>query len=437
MTLKTRRDFLRTTALGSAFTWTVPSFLAHTFAQLQAEAADKGMRTATGKDSTILVILQMAGGNDGLNTIVPYANDYYQNARPRLGLREKALLKINDELAFNGNLTGLKSLYDAGELSVIQGIGYPNPNRSHFRSTEIWQTASDSNRVERHGWLGRYFDNACKGAEPTVGISVGRQMPQAFAAKKPMGVSLDDPQNYRFMNSDRPDADETATMEDTFRALNSGSSIDTLAGAAMHEGSPLDYVERTALDAQISSEQIRAASNKVQNKADYPAGRLGSSLKLVARLIGGGLPTRIFYVSQGGYDTHSNQANAHERLLKELGDSVKAFMDDITAQGNFDRVMLMTFSEFGRRVKENASGGTDHGAASVMFMAGKKINAGLLGKYPSLAPGDLHNGDLKFTTDFRSVYAGVLEQWLKTPCAPVLGKKFEAVSVLKSGEANA
>jgi uncharacterized protein (DUF1501 family) len=200
----------------------------------------------------------------------------------------------------------------------------------------------------------------------------------------------------------------------------------------MQEGSTLDYVERTALDAQISSEQIRAASNKVQNKADYPGGRLGNSLKLVARLIGGQLPTRIYYVSQGGYDTHTNQASSHERLLKELGDSVKAFIDDIKAQGNYERVMLMTFSEFGRRVKENASSGTDHGAASVMFVAGNKINAGLLGKYPSLAAADLHNGDPKFTTDFRSVYAGVLEQWLKTPCAPVLGRKFEALPLLKT-----
>ncbi|HKQ38952.1 MAG TPA: DUF1501 domain-containing protein [Verrucomicrobiae bacterium] len=432
LTLKTRRDFLRTTALGSAFTWTVPTFLAHTFAQLQADAADKGMRAATGKDSSILVILQMAGGNDGLNTIVPYANDHYQSARPRLGLRAKQLLKINDDLAFNANLAGLKALYDEGQLSIVQGVGYPNPNRSHFRSTEIWQTASDSQRFERYGWLGRYFDNACKGADPTVGVCVGRQMPQAFAAKKPMGVSLEDPQSYKFMTSDRPDADEKAMMEDTFREMNSGGSIGSIAGAAMHEGSTLDYVERTALDAQISSEEIRVASNKVQNKADYPQGRLGGSLKLVARLIGGGLPTRIFYVSQGGYDTHSNQINTQERLLKELGDSVRAFMDDIKAQGNLERVTLMTFSEFGRRVAENASGGTDHGAASVMFVAGNKINAGLLGKYPSLAPGDLFNGDPKFTTDFRSVYAGVLEQWLKTSSTPVLGRKFEPIPLVKA-----
>src|SRR6185436_1822197 len=171
--------------------------------------------------------------------------------------------------------------------------------------------------------------------------------------------------------------------------MNSGASIGDIAGAAMREGSPLDYVERTALDAQISSEEIRRASSKIQNKATYPAGRLGTSLRLVARLIGGGLPTRIFYVSQGGYDTHGNQANTHERLLKELGDSIKSFMEDISAQGNAERVTLMTFSEFGRRVGENASGGTDHGAASVMFVAGTKISPGLLGKYPSLAPADL------------------------------------------------
>src|SRR5262245_40048415 len=439
ITLHTRREFLRSTLLTSALSWTVPTFLANTFSALQAEAADKATQILTGRDSTILVILQMAGGNDGLNTLVPHGNDYYYKARPRINIPAGQVLKINDTLGLHPSLTGLKSLYDGGQLSVVQGVGYPNPNRSHFRSTEIWQTASDSNRFERHGWLGRYFDNACKGCDPTFGISIGRQMPQAFAAKAPVGVSLDNPQSYRFMTSDRPGADEMASMEDTFKKLNapadgdeanSGASIGAVPGSIMHQGSPLDYVERTALDAQISSEEIRAASNKVQNKADYPQSQLANSLKLVARLIGGGLPTRIFYVSQGGYDTHTNQANTHDRLLKELGDSVKAFMDDITAQGNFDRVMLMTFSEFGRRVNENASGGTDHGAASVMFVSGKKVSAGLLGKYPSLAPADLNNGDLRFTTDFRSVYAAVLEQWLKTPSAPVLGRKFEPVNLL-------
>jgi len=438
LSLKTRRGFLRTTTLGTAFSWTVPSFLAHTFSQLQAEAADKGSLVQTGKDGTILVILQMAGGNDGLNTVVPFTNDHYHKARPRLGHNGKAVHKLNDEIGLHPNLAGFKALFDEGQLAVVQGVGYPNPNRSHFRSTDIWQTASDSNQFEKHGWIGRYFDNACKGCDPTVGITVGRQMPLAFAAKSPMGVSLDTPENYRFITSDKPGPDEQPMMEETFHKLNtsdesdgnSGATIGNLGGSIVHHGSALDYLERTALDAQLSSDKIRAASAKVENQAEYPGGQLANSLKLVARLIGGGLPTRIFYVSQGGYDTHSNQTGTHDRLLKELGDSVKAFLADLKVQGNLERVLVMTFSEFGRRVAENASGGTDHGAASVMFLAGSKLKAGFFGKYPSLAPADLLNGDLRFTTDFRSIYGSVLEQWLKTPSAKILGRQFPPVTIV-------
>ncbi|MDB6030704.1 MAG: hypothetical protein JWM16_1042 [Verrucomicrobiales bacterium] len=440
ITLQTRREFLRSTVLTSSLAWTVPTFLAHTFSGLQAEAADKATQVTTGKDGTILVVLQMAGGNDGLNTVVPFANDHYLKARPRLSLSGKQVLKVTEELGLHPALHGLKDLYDAGSLSIVQGVGYPNPNRSHFRSTEIWQTASDSAKFERYGWLGRYFDNACSGADPTVGINIGRQMPQAFAAKHPVGVSLDNPENYRFITAEK--GSEAEMMQASFRKLNqlddagsnSGDSIGAVAGGSTirHEGSPLDYLERTALDAQLSSDRIRAISGKVQNKANYPAGQLGNSLKLVARLIGGGLPTRIFYVSQGGYDTHTNQAPAQERLLRELGDSVKAFVNDMNAQGNFGRVLLLTFSEFGRRVGENASGGTDHGAASSMFLVGEKLKAGLLGRMPSLAPAHLFNGDIKYTTDFRSVYAGVLEQWLKTPSAPILGRHFEPLTIFPS-----
>src|SRR5215472_13456353 len=173
ITLQTRRQFLRQTVLTSALSWTVPTFLANTFNALQAEAADKTTQVATGRDSTILVILQMAGGNDGLNTVVPYGNDFYHKARPRLRLGEDQILKLNDDIGLHQSLSGFKELYDAGQLSVIQGVGNPNPNRSHFRSTEIWQTASDSERIEAYGWLGRYFDNTCSGCDPTVGVSIG------------------------------------------------------------------------------------------------------------------------------------------------------------------------------------------------------------------------------------------------------------------------
>jgi uncharacterized protein (DUF1501 family) len=222
--------------------------------------------------------------------------------------------------------------------------------------------------------------------------------------------------------------------EESFRKMNasdeemdgnSGDTIGSIAGPTQHHASALDFLERTALDAQMSSDKIIAISNKVQNKANYPGNQLANSLKLVARLIGGGLPTRIYYVSQGGYDTHANQVGTQQRLLQELGGSVKAFVEDLQVQGNMGRVLIMTFSEFGRRVAENANGGTDHGAAAPMFVIGNKVKAGLLGTYPSLAPNDLTNGDVKYTVDFRSVYAGVLESWLKTPSAPILGRQFQ------------
>jgi len=439
ITFRTRREFLRSTILGGALSWTVPSFLANTFAALHAEGADKATQITTGRNGTILVVLQMAGGNDGLNTVVPYANDHYHRARPKLGLSQDKILRLNDETGLHANLAGFKELYDAGQLAVVQGVGYPNPNRSHFRSTEIWQTASDADRFESYGWLGRYFDNACAGCDPTVGVSIGRQMPQAFGARSPKGVSLDNPQNYRFITAKRGPDGEMSSTEESFRKLNqadaaveenSGGSIGSIHGSVMHAGSALDFLERTALDAQVSSDEIRALASRTDNKATYPASPLGNSLKLVAKLIGGGLPTRVFYVSQGGYDTHTNQTNAHERLLKDLGDSVKAFVEDMKGQGNMSRVLMMTFSEFGRRVAENASGGTDHGAAAPMFIIGDKVKAGLLGRYPSLAPADLFEGDLKYHVDFRSVYAAVLESWLKTRSEPILGKKFPQLEII-------
>jgi len=436
ITLQTRREFLRRTVLGSSLAWTVPAFLANTFSVLQAEAADSAIQTATGKDASILVVLQMAGGNDGINTVVPYANDFYHKARPKIGLKAEEVLKINGDIGLHGAMKGFKELYDAGQLSVIQGVGYPNPNRSHFRSTEIWQTASDSNRVEKNGWIGRYFDNACPGADPTIGVTIGSQLPQAFFASKPKGIVFNNPQNYRFMANG-------AGTEESYKKLNelemssaqpddnSGGSIGMLpAGMPMTGGKAVDFISRTALDAQQSSDEIRSIAAKVQNTAVYPPSQLGGSLKMVAKLIGGGLPTRIYYVSQGGYDTHTNQLGSQQRLLGDLAESVKAFTDDIKAQGNMGRVVVMTFSEFGRRVSENANGGTDHGAAAPMFIVGNKVKAGLLGQYPSLAPGDLYQGDVKYNVDFRSVYASVLENWLKTKSAPILGKQFTPLPVV-------
>src|SRR5271154_4932164 len=320
ITLQTRREFLRTTVLGSALSWTVPAFLATALTALQTEAADSATQIVTGKDSTILVVLQMAGGNDGLNTVVPYANDFYHRARPKIGLPAQQVLALNGEIGFHGAMKGFKDLYDAGNLAVVQGVGYPNPNRSHFRSTEIWQTASDSDKIEKYGWLGRYFDNCCSGADPTVGVTIGNQLPESFFAKTPKGICFDNPQNYRFMSNGHPKPGQTDMTEESYKKLNdaeipspstdenSGSSIGSLAaGMPMQGGRSVDFIERTSLDAMHSSDEVRKIAARVQNQAVYPGSPLGNSLKLVAKLIGGGLPTRIYYVSQGGYDTHTNQ----------------------------------------------------------------------------------------------------------------------------------
>ncbi len=436
--LQTRRSFLRSTALGGAIGWTAPSFLAATFDQLHAEAADKAVQTVTGKDAPILVVLQLAGGNDGLNTVVPFANDDYRRARPTLGVKADQVLKLNGQFGLHPALTGFKSLYDAGQLGIMHAVGYPNPNRSHFRSTDIWMTATDSDRYGNLGWLGRYFDNACAGADPTVGVAIGRQSPLAFVAKKPTGVALENPDSYRFAEGESDGNSDMVGSTKFYREMNAtdthamaGDSVHTLGGtAAAHTGSPLDFLERTAMDAQVSSDQIRGIAAKAKNQVEYPAARLATDLKLVAKLIAGGMPTRVYYVSQGGYDTHQGQAGTHPRLLTELGDSLKAFVADLKALGQLDRVLVLTFSEFGRRVGENASGGTDHGAAAPLFVLGGKVKVGLHGEAPSLAPRDLLNGDVKFRTDFRSIYAGVLEHWLRTPSEPILGRKFAPVAVV-------
>ena len=439
-TLHTRRQFLRTSMLGAAASWTLPVFLEKTFFALDAMAADALTQIATGKDGTVLVVLQMAGGNDGLNMVVPYADDIYYHSRPKLGLPADKVLKLDSYAGLNAKLTGLKSLFDEGHLSVVQGVGYPNPNRSHFRSTEIWQTASDADRNESEGWLGRYFDSCCAGADPTVGVAIGEDTPQAFAAKTPTGITFSQPEQFRWRPSEkvegRMSAEESffrelngsAGDEEALLATSEGGSIGSIPGKSKTDLSTIDFLTRTALDAQLSSDKILAITRKYKSKVPYPEGRLGASLSMIARMIAGGLPTRVYYASQGGFDTHASQVHAHERLMGELNGALSAFATDLKQQGNFDRVLLITFSEFGRRVVENANGGTDHGAAAPMFIVGGAVKPGLFGKYPSLS--DLDYGDLKFNTDFRSVYGTVLDKWLRAPSQVVLGRKFPALPII-------
>ncbi len=431
----TRRSFLRSAALASPVAATIPAFLASTCAALCTDKPHAGIQATQARDAEILVLLQLAGGNDGLNTIIPVANDDYFRARPQIGIPAAQALKLSATFGLHPALAGLQSLYDSGALGIVQAVGYPNPNRSHFRSTEIWVTASDSQKVERHGWIGRYFDQVCAGADPTVGVAMGRTMPQAFAARHPTGISLENPNAFRSVDDDGPPMEASAGNRASRRAMNadvgeSGASIQSAGSGRLTVDDPRAFLERTAIDARSSRDLIQRVAARVKNQAAYPAGALATNLKQVAQLIAGGLPTRVFYVSQGGYDTHTHQLGAHARLLGDLGAALHAFMADLKALGQLDRVTLLTFSEFGRRVAENQSGGTDHGAAAPVLILGGRIKPGFHGVAPSLAPRDLSNGDVRFQTDFRNVYAGLLEGWLHTPSAPILGGTFAPLKLV-------
>jgi uncharacterized protein (DUF1501 family) len=368
-------------------------------------------------DDNVLVVVQLSGGNDGLNTVIPFANDAYLKSRPTLALKER-LLKVNDELALNPGLEALKRRFDEGTLAIISGCGYPNPNRSHFESMDIWHTANPGGGT-KGGWLGHYLDHALRGtSNPLAAVNIGTALPQALvndAAPVPSIQSISD-----FSVQTDPGTPFDAELEQQIiRDLN-----------AVKEASPaMQFLQRQSTNAIVASEQIRRLTEGYKPDASYPPG-LGERLRLIAQIICGNFGTRVFYCEIGGFDTHSNQLAGHENLLKQVGDSIDAFLTDMNAKGYGRKVSVMCFSEFGRRVAQNDSNGTDHGTAGPMFVVGSAVKGGLHGAYPSLAPDDVADGDLKFTTDFRRVYATLLERWLNADSAAVLGNKFEPVEFL-------
>lgn len=446
--LTTRRAFLHRglTLIGAAAT--VPTFIERTaWAAGPAEGQRIGARPGVPEDH-VLVILQLAGGNDGLNTVVPVGSDAYYRNRPRLGIDKKAALRLDDAFSLHPALTGLKSLYDDGVLGIVHGVGYPNPNRSHFKSTDIWETASPEGRYYT-GWVGRYFDHTCQGQDPPnpqFGIAVRKEAPLAMRGQRFMPVSFERPESLTW-NGDRRGPAQPPPRNQRGNARNrrrvgpdrggdmpaDGSlreNFEELNQPAAGESKPLTelaYLQRTAMDARLSAADIQSAAGG-QAPVPYPQNPLAGPLRTVARMINSKLPTRIYYVTQGGYDTHSGQQNRHQQLLTQLGDSLKAFVADLKATGQFGRVTIMTFSEFGRRVAENASGGTDHGAAAPLFVLGPKVKPGLHGQPCDLE--DLDRGDLKFTTDFRGVYAAMLTDWLGTDAKAILGPGHAPMPIL-------
>ena len=401
----TRREFLRSSASGLgliAFSQVAPAFLTHS---VRAEVP------RAEKDRSILVLIQLAGGNDGLNTLVPFEDDRYYRMRPRIGLARGSLHRLNDQLGLHPSCGPLARLFHEGQLGIVQNVGYPNPNRSHFRSMEIWETAAGSDEYRSSGWLGRFFDNTCAGTpgEDPVGLSLGNELPDAFLAEGDHNV-------FGLGNAKRSQFEMNPEILQTLRAHRS------------NEASNAHFLEHTLMNALVTEERVLARLRGYKPLHPYPDSGLGRELEKVAALIAAGQETRVYFVSLGGFDTHAGQLNRHQNLLAELAGAMAAFQADLVAHKLDDQVLTMTFSEFGRRPQENESGGTDHGTAAPLLVMGPGLRGNLFGTAPDL---DLaSNRDLRHTTDFRAVYQTVIERWFEADPRPILGSTFKGVDFL-------
>jgi uncharacterized protein (DUF1501 family) len=410
--LTTRRDFLKASlASGAIMSWgvSVPGFLSRT-----AAAAAAGSKT---KD-TILVVIQMTGGNDGLNTVVPFKDEEYAKLRPTLKLGAAQLKKLDDEIGLHPSLDGLAGLLQDQALCVVQGVSYPNPSQSHFRSMDIWQAGSLEEKLS-DGWIGKALRKM-----PAAGsfhlAAENESAPLAVSGAPVRTPSITSLEDFQLKTAAASKADKKEQKD----------IIQSAAKPEAGKPSLLDFVQRTAANTYASSERLQEIGKSYQPKVPYPNTPFANRLKLAAQLIDADLGARIFYVSIDNFDTHANQAQTHANLLQQLSAGMTAFYKDMAERGHKDRLLMMTFSEFGRRAKENGSKGTDHGSAAPMLLVGGKVRAGVVGKHPSLT--DLDMGNLKHHTDFRQVYAAVLDQWLGVSSKDVLGKEFDKLELVKS-----
>jgi uncharacterized protein (DUF1501 family) len=409
----TRRTFLASSAVIS-FSSSLPAFLQQA-GTLANEAGEE----------RVLVVIQLSGGNDGLNTVVPFKQPEYRGMRPTLAMGSDQVLRINDELGLHPSLAGFHGLLEDGRLAIVQGTGYPNPNRSHFESMDIWHTCKRKTEQRTEGWLGRYAgiqasplrgDASVSSSGQIPAIHLGQeQQPLALASEAIRVPSIRSLDQFR-LQGNTPES-VRASVESLLRKKHAGN--DPL----------LDFVTSSTRSALDASKRVEQSTGGVKNGTRYPSTPLAGKMRIVASLLDSPLETRIYYVTIDGFDTHGQQAGAHASLLGQLDGAVSAFFEDITSRGQSSRVLLMCFSEFGRRLKENASEGTDHGAAAPMFLLGENVKPGVHGVHPSLT--DLDQGDLKHHIDFRQVYATVLEKWMQTASQPLLGSGYPPLPLLR------
>ena len=393
-----RKEFLQVGSLATA-SFMLPKFL---------KAFEKPMMVPPG--NKVVVVIQFSGGNDGLNTVIPVRNDIYYKARPGIGIAKDKALIVSDETGLNPALEAFKGLYDDGSLAIMNSVGYPNPDRSHFRSMDIWHSASASNEYVNTGWVGRYLDAQCKGCDkPTQAMELDDVLSLALKGEQSKGLAFKDPKKL-------------------FNSSNGKYFKDINANHQTGEET-IDYLYKTMSETISSADYIYQQSKTHPTNEVYPATNLGKDLKTIASLIFSDINTKVYYVSLGSFDTHVNQEGQQKRLFTELNNAVKAFTNDLKKNNRFNDVLMMTFSEFGRRVTQNASGGTDHGTANNMFfISGGLKQKGVLNAMPDL--NDLNEGDLKHKVDFKNVYATVLNKWLGADDKMILGGKFEQLDFI-------
>ena len=371
----------------------------------------------------VLVVVQLSGGNDFMNTIVPYTNGNYYDARPTLSVPQEQVLPLNDTLGFHPNAEALKDLYEEGVVAVVQGIGYPDSNRSHFRGMDIWHTC-EPDRLVLEGWLGKVLRELDPDKENVLtGVSFGRGLPRAMAASGVPVTSVADLDTYGLLGGIGEATERQAALQ-SFRSMYAGTD----GGAVM------DYLAQTGLDVLTGADIIKQAPAMYESTVQYADNPIAKSLRDVARVHTAGLGTRLFYTQHGGYDTHATQAAVHPRLLSELTSALRDFMQDLREHDASDEVAILVFTEFGRRIKDNASG-TDHGSGGGAFIIGDRVVGGLYAEYPSLDPADwLYGEDMRHTIDFRGIYATMLEQWMGMDATEFVGGTFEQLKPFKRND---
>ncbi len=398
--------------LGGLCGLTVVANMDHVLGRALADAPLPGL---PGAGERVLLLINLQGGNDGLNCVVPHGNPLYYSMRPTLAVPQSDVLAIDANLGFNPQMRAFKAMFDKGDVAVVQSVGYPDPDHSHFRSTEIWQTAAPD-RYEHTGWLGRYLDEAqLPKGNLFNGVAVAQVLPEVLVSNQIDVPSIASLNGYGLVS------DRNAISKRTYTELVSDNQFPFASPYLGHVAEIEDHAQR-------GSEELPKLVAGYKTDATYPATPLGRSLALAAQIAGSNLGTKVLYVQHGSFDTHVSQKATQDRLLGEFSDAIGAFYDDLAAHGNDKKVLTLTFSEFGRRIAENGSRGTDHGEASPLFAIGGGVKGGLYGATADLS--DTNMGNVRFTTDFRSVYATVLERWLGRPSAKILSGNFDQLPII-------